>query len=284
MLEFIQIIKADCRIAHFDEAATKQVVILKLLSFLGWDVFGVNLEVCPEYPLNSGERIDYSLKVNNINHVFIEVKKTREYLERLTKHTETYPRKLLRCAVKYGIKMAVLTNGIIWHFYLPSQSKEEENKFCSLDILQPNSQDVVTDFIRFLSKENVASGRSIQDAELSLKVSCEDVTSVFSTQNQATITNIQRIVSQHLGVGIQDMKSKKRTKSPVIARQIGMYLARTLTNLSLEEIGMAFGGKDHTTIMYAVRQIEQRLLKDKIFKKDLDLLKGKLGIKSVIRN
>ena len=76
---------------------------------------------------------------------------------------------------------------------------------------------------------------------------------------------IQKIVADHFKIKISDLKSKRRQRALTLPRQIAMYLSRILTKSSFPEIGEKFGGKDHTTIMHAVRKIES----DK--SKDLDL-------------
>ncbi len=71
-----------------------------------------------------------------------------------------------------------------------------------------------------------------------------------------TVEDILKSVSERFQIKIVEIKSKKRTKNLVIPRQIGMYLTRKLTNLSFPEIGKAFGGKDHSTVIHACKQIE----------------------------
>jgi chromosomal replication initiator protein len=70
-----------------------------------------------------------------------------------------------------------------------------------------------------------------------------------------TVEQIQRVVADHYGIPEEAMKVKKRTSSIAYPRQIAMYLARDLTNLSLSEIGNRFGGRDHTTVMHACEKI-----------------------------
>lgn len=77
-----------------------------------------------------------------------------------------------------------------------------------------------------------------------------------------TIENIQQIVARHFNLDTRDLKSKKRTNAIAIPRQIAMYLAREFTELSTIEIGDIFGGRDHTTVLYAADMIKQKLLKD----------------------
>lgn len=71
----------------------------------------------------------------------------------------------------------------------------------------------------------------------------------------ATIENIQRTVARHFKIRVADLLSKKRTRSIARPRQIAMALCKDLTNHSLPEIGDAFGGRDHTTVLYACRKI-----------------------------
>lgn len=77
-----------------------------------------------------------------------------------------------------------------------------------------------------------------------------------------TIEQIQRIVSQEFGLKLQDIKAKKRSRDIAYPRQIAMYLSRALTNMSLNEIGKAFGGKDHSTVIHATKLIEEKMKRE----------------------
>ena len=157
LLSLVEQLKSDRRLASFDEAATKQIVLLRILSLLGWDIYNID-EVMPEYAVGS-QRVDYALRHSNANKVFIEVKKVGEDLER---HQE----QLLNYSFKEGVSLAILTNGISWRFYLPlHEGSWEQRKFYTVEIYDQNSEDIVGKFLDYLAKENVYSGKYIQNAE-----------------------------------------------------------------------------------------------------------------------
>jgi chromosomal replication initiator protein len=90
-----------------------------------------------------------------------------------------------------------------------------------------------------------------------------------------TIEQIQRRVGDFFGIKISELKAKSRTKTVAFPRQVAMYLARQLTHSSLAEIGRAFGGKDHTTVLHAVDKIRGLLEEDPKLRKSIDgLIQG----------
>jgi len=74
-----------------------------------------------------------------------------------------------------------------------------------------------------------------------------------------SVEDIQKHIANYYNIRIQDMRSKKRTRNVAFPRQVAMYCCKQLTSLSLPEIGEAFGGRDHTTVLYAVRKIGQMM-------------------------
>jgi chromosomal replication initiator protein len=91
------------------------------------------------------------------------------------------------------------------------------------------------------------------------------------------IEDIQRIVARHYNVSRADVLSARRTATVVRPRQIAMYLSKVLTLRSLPEIGRRFGGRDHTTVLHAVRKIDGLLHNDTALADDVDLLKRMLS-------
>ncbi|WP_420264375.1 chromosomal replication initiator protein DnaA [Candidatus Magnetominusculus dajiuhuensis] len=100
---------------------------------------------------------------------------------------------------------------------------------------------------------------------------------IFTDESKPVTTdNIQKVVCEYFGVKLPDLKSKKRTKEIALPRQIAMYIMKRLTGLSLGDIGKAFGGKDHATVIYACKQIEAKMEKDEEFNKMAEYLINKI--------
>ena len=90
------------------------------------------------------------------------------------------------------------------------------------------------------------------------------------------IEDIQKLVASHYSVSRADILSSRRTAAVVKPRQVAMFLAKILTLRSLPEIGRRFGGRDHTTVLHAVRKIEALSHTDTILREELELLKRML--------
>ena len=153
----VEQIKKTVFLAGLDESATKQSVILRLLSLFGWDPFDPS-QVVPEYTVGT-RRVDFALLPGSANAVFIEVKRPSENLE-------NHQQQLLEYCFQEGVKLAALTNGRIWWLYLPLQSGSwEQRRFLTID-LESQGPDVVEQrFTEYLSQEKVISGRAVSDAE-----------------------------------------------------------------------------------------------------------------------
>lgn len=89
---------------------------------------------------------------------------------------------------------------------------------------------------------------------------------VKETSTTITVDMVQRAVCEHFHIPLSELRAKKRNKNIVLPRQVAMYLSRTLTNMSLPEIGNAFGGKDHTTVLHSCKKIEIEITRDEKLK------------------
>jgi chromosomal replication initiator protein len=112
--------------------------------------------------------------------------------------------------------------------------------------------------------------------EMSVDLAQEVLSDLWGDEEKViTIEQIQRKVSDFFGIKLGDLKAKNRTKAVAFPRQIAMYLARQLTHASLSEVGRAFGGKDHTTVLHAVDKIQTLLQDDPKLRKAVDgLIQG----------
>ncbi|HMV06969.1 MAG TPA: chromosomal replication initiator protein DnaA [Accumulibacter sp.] len=95
---------------------------------------------------------------------------------------------------------------------------------------------------------------------------------IGSVNRQITVENIQKTVADYFKIKVSDLFSKKRTRQIVRPRQIAMWLAKQLTSLSYPAIGSAFGGRDHTTVLHAVRTIDELRSRDNELNHDVHVL------------
>lgn len=157
LLQAIKEIRSDSSLPMLDEASIKSGVVLRLLSLLGWNPFDVS-EVKPEYTVES-KRVDFSLRINGTNKAFIEVKRPNENLE---PHQE----QLLGYSFREGVKIAILTNGLTWWFYLPlNEGSWEQRRFFTADFAEQPPESIAERIISLLSKPNIASGDAVKNAE-----------------------------------------------------------------------------------------------------------------------
>ncbi|MCY3897439.1 MAG: hypothetical protein OXF54_02105 [Caldilineaceae bacterium] len=153
----VEQIKGTVLLRNLDEASTKQGIVLKLLHLGGWNTFDLS-EVAPEYTVGN-RRVDFALKPSTANTVFIEAKRLGESLE-------NHQQQLLEYSFQEGVRMAALTNGQTWWLYLPlRQGNWEQRRFLTIDLESQEPAIVEQRFIAYLSRENVISGRAIDEAE-----------------------------------------------------------------------------------------------------------------------
>ena len=97
-----------------------------------------------------------------------------------------------------------------------------------------------------------------------------------SNERRVTIDDIQRKVAEHFNIKLGEMTSDRRARAVARPRQVAMYLAKLLTTRSLPQIGRKFGGRDHTTVMHAVKKIEELVASDRALAEDVELLRRML--------
>ena len=158
LLKVIEDLQSDKRLTSLLEADISRSVILRILDALNWSTSN-RREVNPEYSVRGG-RVDFALLIGNRPKVFIEVKRGGEPL---AGHQE----QLLGYAFRQGVKIAILTNGATWWFYLPLQEGSwEERRFATVEFDRQDKGEIVQKLVNLLGKENVRSGKAVQNAEV----------------------------------------------------------------------------------------------------------------------
>ena len=118
--------------------------------------------------------------------------------------------------------------------------------------------------------KRVIANAQFTGREISVELVRESLKDLLALQDRlVSIDNIQRIVAEYYKIKVSDLLSKRRSRSVARPRQVAMYLAKDLTNHSLPEIGDAFGGRDHTTVLHACRKITELLETDADIKEDV---------------
>jgi chromosomal replication initiator protein len=114
---------------------------------------------------------------------------------------------------------------------------------------------------------------SLSGRDMSVELAQEVLADLWGEEERViTIEHIQRKVAEFFGIKLSDMRAKNRTKSVAFPRQVAMYLSRQLTHSSLSDVGRAFGGKDHTTVIHAVSKLQGLIQEDPKLKQTIDTL------------
>ena len=177
---------------------------------------------------------------------------------------------------------------------LEVKSPDLEMRQTMLDLRYKDAQkddpnlDIPEDILQHVAKKVASSGRDLEGAFNQLliqhrfsdgPVEIESIEKMLShlvqssEQKKVRIEDIQKVVARHYNVSKNDLLSNRRTRVIVRPRQIAMYLAKMLTPRSLPEIGRRFGGRDHTTVLHAVRKIEGMIKEDTKLAHEIELLK-----------
>ncbi len=142
---------------------------------------------------------------------------------------------------------------------------EDKDVSISDDILELISQNIKTN-IRDLEAAltSIVAYAELVQKQITPEIANQQLKQFFSSpiQSNITIDKIQKQVSDYFNVTLSDLKGKKRTKQITFPRQIAMYIIREITDFSTTEIGLEFGGRDHTTVMHSCQRIEDRMKTD----------------------
>ncbi len=159
------------------------------------------------------------------------------------------------------------------------QAKAEELDAAVPDKVMEFLAHKITSSVRELegALNRVAAQATLVGRDVTLET-CQEVLHdlLRASDRRITIEEIQKRVAEHFNIRVADMHSARRSRAVARPRQVAMYLSKQLTSRSLPEIGRKFGGRDHTTVMHAVKKVEELRTSDNSFAEDVDLLRRML--------
>lgn len=180
-----------------------------------------------------------------------------------------------------------------WGLSADLQSPDFETRMAILDykmsqegLTLPHN---VTEFISYNIKNNIRelegvlvsliAQSSLNRREIDLDLTKEVVKNFVTEINkEITVEFIQKLVAEHFSVDVENLQGKTRKRKIVIARQLSMYLAKELTDKSLKAIGDNFGGRDHSTVIYSCRTVQDLMETDAVFKETVEELEKKIRL------
>ena len=155
------------------------------------------------------------------------------------------------------------------------QAKAEQKSLQLKQVVMEFLANKITNNVREMegALNRLAVHASIQDSEISVDLVKDVLKDLLRTNSRKiTIDEIQKKVVEHYNIKLSDMHSPRRSRSVARPRQVAMYLAKSITTRSLPEIGRKFGGRDHTTVIHAIKTIEEIMVNDPNLAEDIELL------------
>ncbi len=145
-----------------------------------------------------------------------------------------------------------------------------------LDFIAQNVQSNIRELEGAVTR--VVGKSTLMKLEITLAMAREALSDLLTDRRRKiTLDEIVNVVTEHFGLRRAELQSKRRTKALTEPRQVCMYVARKLTSLSLEEIGVYFGGRDHSTVLYGADRVQIRMNSDPDFRRLLEELAQRLG-------
>ncbi len=131
-----------------------------------------------------------------------------------------------------------------------------------IELIARNVETNVRDLEASLTK--LIAYEELVNKPITMEIAQQQLKDTFysSKQSNFSVEQIQKIVAEYWNISYIDLKSKKRTQKIAFPRQVAMYIAREITEYSTTELGMEFGGRDHTTVMHSCQKIEEKIKSD----------------------
>ncbi|GHV14574.1 chromosomal replication initiator protein DnaA [Spirochaetia bacterium] len=143
-------------------------------------------------------------------------------------------------------------------------------------LVSKNVSTNIRDLEAALTKLNAYA--ELVEKDITVEIARQQLKDVFASPRQTnmSIETIQRVIAESYGLTINDLKGPKRTAKIVLARQLAMYIAREITEYSTTEVGQAFGGRDHTTVMHSCEKIGECIKADPTMDSTIESLKREI--------
>jgi chromosomal replication initiator protein len=179
-----------------------------------------------------------------------------------------------------------------WGLVVDIQPPDLETRIAILQHkAERSSLDIPQDVLLFIAKNVKSNVRelegslirlmahsSLSDSDISIELAEEVLKNILTTETvRVTVDRIQNEVATEYGVTVEGLKSRKRTKTLTVPRQIAMLLCRQLTDLPLVEIGQAFGGRDHTTVIHACDKVENEIKGSRTIRMRIEQLRDRIA-------
>jgi len=142
-----------------------------------------------------------------------------------------------------------------------------------IDLISKKISSNVRDLIGALN--TLIAYAEIMGKQITLEIAQQKLKDVLisSKQSNLSIEMIQKVIANHFSISVNDLKGKKRNQNIVYPRQLAMYICREMTEYSSTEIGEAFGGRDHSTVIYSLEKIRNRFVVDAKLESTVEVLK-----------
>jgi len=184
-----------------------------------------------------------------------------------------------------------LINRFKWGLCADLQEPDYETRFAILDEkIKKNDIDIpadVKEYICYNIEDNIRELEGViitlvAQSTLNNKTVNTDLAKevieqfVSRSSKEISVNNIKKLVAEHFELPVEKLQGKTRKRSIVIARQLSMYLAKNFTNSSLKSIGNDFGGRDHSTVIYSLKAVQDLMDTDALFKDTVNTLEKKV--------
>ncbi len=171
----------------------------------------------------------------------------------------------LRSRFERGLNVDLIPPSFETRIAILKKKMEEKNVAISDEVIELICQNVTThvrDLEAALTK--LIAYADLLNKEITVSIAKNQLKDMFTNPKLSNITidTIQRIVSDYFNLTPNDLRGKKRTKAIAFPRQIAMYITRELTEYSTTEVGLEFGGRDHTTVMHACQRVDSKMKAD----------------------